>query len=162
MGQDVSSAGLQHLHRRIRGGLIGPTNKELSNVREQLSTMLKKKAIIAAVVGGVGGAFIAYILQIPIVGLLSFPLGGAMAVVCYQRILRQRISLSGGAVIGLLAGVVMSVLVAITTVVVTGVGTMGFGAAVTFFPVLICVLSVLGGWGAAFCLRANVPTDGGG
>ena len=122
--------------------------------------MLNGKAIIAATVGGMSGALMAYFVKIPVVGLISFPLGGAIAVICYGPVLRQRISLRAGAVLGMLAGFVMAVLVAIITIVMTGVRTIEFAASVMLFPVLISVLSILGGWGTALFLRSNVPTAG--
>jgi hypothetical protein len=120
---------------------------------------VKREAVIAAVIGGTVGAVIALVLQIPIVGLLSFLIGGAVSVFCYKWIFKERITLGGGGLLGVEAGIVMSVLVAIATIFVTGLHSIEFTSAVTFFPIIICVLSLLGGCGAAFFLRPFNPTD---
>jgi hypothetical protein len=113
--------------------------------------MLSKRSLTAAVIGGVGGASAFYLLKaVPFNVFVSIPLGGMIAAACYELVLRQRLSLGMGAILGFLAGVVMSVLVVIWTIAVTGIGHYEFAAAMTFIPVFIGILAALGGWVAAF------------
>ena len=114
---------------------------------------MNKKSWIAAVVGAAGGAFALYFLNaVPIIVLISVPLGGMIAAAWYKWPLRQPLRPAVGALIGVQAGIVMSVLVVIGTIVVTGVNHYEFAVAVMYFPVMICILSALGGWVTAFFL----------
>ena len=119
--------------------------------------MLSKKTITVATVCGGAAFLVAFLLNMPIVSLIPFPVGGGVSVIFYRQIFRQGISLRSGAMLGLQAGLVASMLTAIGTVVVTGIRTIEFAAAVTFIPVVICVLSILGACVAAFFLRSDVP-----
>lgn len=87
-----------------------------------------------------------YFLQIPIVGLVSFFLVGAIAVVCYEWLLRQTIRFGASTVVGLAAGALMSLLIALMTLIESGLHTLEFTVAITTFPLLVSVLSIVGAW----------------
>lgn len=116
---------------------------------------------VAAGVGGAVGAFAVYLFAgSPVPVLMSLSLGGIIAAACYGWVLRQRLSPGRGAVLGFQAGTVMSALCVIWTLAVTGVGHYEFAASVTFIPVLICVLSVLGGMVTAFFIVKSQASEG--
>ena len=121
------------------------------------STVLNKKSWVAAIAGTAVGAVALYLLQtIPLIALIPFPLAGIVTVGCYSFALRQSASIGVGALLGLQTGILMSALVVIWTIIVTGVGHYEFAAAVTFVPIIIWMLCVLGGLVAGFFLQRPV------
>jgi hypothetical protein len=74
-------------------------------------------------------------------------------VVCYRFVLRQGVSMTVGALLGLQTGILMSLVVVIWTIIVTGIDHYEFAAAVFYAPFIICILSVLGAWLTAFFAR---------
>jgi hypothetical protein len=115
--------------------------------------MLSKKSVLAVLLGAAFGTGMAFLLRLPLIGLLWFLLGGAIAVVCHERLLPKSINLGSGTLVGLASGFVMSLIVAATTMVVAGIQTLEFTVAITTFPVIICLLSTVGGFLTAVCLR---------
>jgi len=69
--------------------------------------------------------------------------------------LRQGVSMAAGALLGLETGILMSVLIIIWTIIVTGVDHYEFAFALFFMPFLICILCVLSAWTSAFFLRRS-------
>jgi hypothetical protein len=125
--------------------------------RSALNHVLNKKSWLAALVGTTIGAGALYLLQsIPLIALIPFPFAGTVSVACYGFALRQSVSIAVGVVLGLQTGILMSVLVIIWTIVVTGVGHYEFAAAVFYAPFIICILSVLGASVTAFFVRRPV------
>lgn len=104
-------------------------------------------------VGAVFGTVMAFLIQLPIVGLFWFVLGGAIAVVCHDRLVPKSVNLGSGTLVGFATGFAMSLLLAATTGMMTGVKTLEFTIAVTTFPVIICTLSTVSGFVTALCIR---------
>jgi uncharacterized integral membrane protein len=125
--------------------------------RSALNHVLNKRSWLAALVGTTFGAGALYLLQsIPLIALIPFPFAGTVSVVCYGFALRQSVSIAAGVVLGLQTGILMSVLVIIWTIIVTGVGHYEFAAAVFYAPFIICILSVLGASVTAFFVQRPV------
>jgi hypothetical protein len=118
--------------------------------------MFNKQSWLAAIGGTAIGALTLYFLQsIPLIALIPFPLAGVGAVALHRFALSQHVTLEGGAVVGLQTGILMSVLVIIWTIIVTGVGHYEFAAAVIYAPFIICSVCVFSGLLAAFFVRTS-------
>jgi hypothetical protein len=124
--------------------------------RSALNNVFNKQSWLAAIGGTAIGAVTLYVLQLapPPNALLSFPLAGVAAVAC-RLALRQGVSMAAGALLGLKTGILMSVLVVIWTIIVTGVDHYEFAFALFFMPFLICILCVLSAWATAFFVRLS-------
>ncbi len=118
--------------------------------------MFDKQSWLAAIGGTAIGALPLYFLQsIPLIALIPFPLAGIVAVALYRFALRQHVTLGDGAIVGLQTGILMSVLVIIWTIIVTGVGHYEFAAAAIYAPFIICSVCVLGSSLTAFFVRSS-------
>jgi hypothetical protein len=115
--------------------------------------MLSKKSVLAVLLGAAVGGGLAFLIQVPVIGLLWFVLGGVVAVVFQERLSPKSVNLGGGTLLGLSTGFLMSVAVAGMTLLTTGIKTLEFTLAVTTFPVIICFLSTVSGFLTAVCLR---------
>jgi hypothetical protein len=113
--------------------------------------------LLAAIVGTAIGALTLYFVQsIPVTALTPFPLAAIVAVACFRFALRQHVTPAGGALIGLQTGILMSILVIIWTIIVTGVGHYEFAAAVFYAPFIICFVCVFAAWLTAVFVRGPV------
>lgn len=113
--------------------------------------MFDRRSWLAAIGGTVVGAVTLLLLQsVPLIALIPFPLAGITTVACHRFALRRHGSAVGGALLGLQTGLLMSVVVVIWTMIVTGVDHYEFAFAVFYMPFLICILCILGAWVTAF------------